>query len=70
MLRVAIVDQRVQPIHRAGIDMPTTAAIAAIGAAIFDETLAPEGHDAVTAIAALHIDLGFIEKFHVHAPSR
>jgi hypothetical protein len=45
---------------------PSTAlaAIAAIGSAELDELLAPEGDDAVAAVARLQMHLGFVEEFH------
>ena len=42
-------------------------AIAAIGAAIFDELLAPEADSARAARTGPDIDLGEIEEFHVSA---
>ena len=64
MLLVAVVDQRVQPIDGFHDHVAAFAAIAAAGAAEFDELLAPERHAAVAAGAGLDIDLGFVEEFH------
>src|SRR5690606_27391754 len=58
MLLIAIVDQRVQPLHRFDDDVAAAAAIAAIGSAKFDEFLAAERHAAVTTVAGADIDLG------------
>ena len=46
MLLVAIVDQGVQPLDRLGPDIAAPAPVPAIGAAVFDELLAPERHAA------------------------
>ena len=40
------------------------AAIAAVGAAIFDVLFTAEGDDAVAAVAGAHVDLGLVEEFH------
>jgi hypothetical protein len=40
------------------------AAVAAVRAAELDELLAPEGDDAVAAVAGLHPNLGFVEELH------
>jgi len=64
VLLVAVVDQRIEPIDRLRDHVPALAAIAAIGAAEFDELLAPERDAAVAAVAGADINLGFVEKFH------
>ena len=51
MLLIAVVDQGVEILHRFGPDVAALAAIAAIGTAIFDELLAPEGNAAIAARA-------------------
>jgi hypothetical protein len=43
---------------------PPRAAVAAIRAAELDELLAPEGDDAVAAVAGTAIDLGLVEELH------
>ena len=64
MLLVAKVDQRVQPVHHLDDDVAATPAIAAIGAAIFDEFLAPEGDAAAAPRAGADMDFGKVEEFH------
>ena len=54
----------VQVFHRLEDDVAAFAAIAAIRAAERDEFLAPEGGDAVAAIAGFEIDFRLVEKFH------
>ena len=64
MLLVAIVDQRIEAVDALDHDIAAAAAIAAIGAAEFDEFFAQERHRAGAAIARAHIDLGLVEEFH------
>ena len=64
MLLIAVVDQGVEIVHRHGPDIAAAAAIAAIGAAKFDELLTPEGDATIAAIAGANVDLGFVEEFH------
>ena len=64
MLLEAVIDQRVEIVDRLDPDVAALAAIAAPGAAIFDELLAPERDAAVPAVAGLDIDLGDVEEFH------
>ena len=64
MLLVAEIDQRVQIVHRLGIDIAAAAAMAAVRAAELDELLAPEADRAGAAIAAADIDLGLVEELH------
>src|SRR5207253_2481380 len=67
MLGVAEVDQGVQPLDRLEDDVTALAAIAAVGAAIFDIFLAPEGDGAGAARARADEDLGLVEKMHGRA---
>ena len=64
MLLVAIVDQRVEAVDGLDPDIAALAAVAAIGAADFDEFFAPERHRPRTAVAGADIDLCLVEKFH------
>ena len=64
MLGVAKVDQRVEAGDRLEDDVAALAAIAAVGAAIFDELLAPEADGAGAARAGADEDLGLIEEMH------
>ena len=64
VLLVAVVDQRVEAVDRLDDDVAAVAAVTAVGAAEFDELLAPERHAAVTARAGFDVDLGFVEEFH------
>src|SRR4051812_33707842 len=64
MLLVAVVDQGVEPVDAVDDHVATTTAIAAIGAAEFDEFLAQETDRAGATIAGTDIDLGLVEKFH------
>ena len=64
VLRVAVVDQGVEPVHRLDHDVAAAAAVAAARAAVLDELLAPERDAAVAAVAGADIDLGFVEEFH------
>jgi len=64
MLGIAVINQGIQPGHGFGDDIPALAAIAAIRAAEFDEFFAPEGDNAIPAIAGLHPDFRFIKEFH------
>ncbi len=68
MLLVAIVNQGVKVIGRFHPHITTRAAIATIGSAKLNEFLTPERHGAGTAVACLHINFCFIEKFHVLGP--
>ena len=65
VLAVTVVDERVQPFHRFNPDVAAAAAVSSIGAAEFNVFLTPKGDATGTAVARLHIDLGFIEKFHL-----
>src|SRR5690606_25796092 len=64
MLLVAVVDQRVEPIDTFDDHVSAPSAIAAIGAAEFDEFLAPERDGTRPASARADIDLGLVEEFH------
>lgn len=64
MLGVAEVDERVEPGDGFEDDIAALAAIAAIGAAIFDELLAPEAHGARAARTGADEDLCLIEEMH------
>ena len=64
MLGVAEVDQRIEAGHRFEHDVTALAAFAAIGAAIFDELLAPEADRTGPAGAGANEDFGLVEKMH------
>ena len=64
VLRVAVVDQGVEPVDRLDHDVAAAAAVAAARAAVLDELLAPERDAAVAAVAGANVDLGFVEEFH------
>ena len=64
VLLVAVIDQRVEAVHRLDDDVAAAAAIAAARPAELDELLAAERHATVSAVAGADIDLGFIEEFH------
>jgi hypothetical protein len=64
VLLVAVVDERVQPLHRLGIDMPAASAVATVGPAELDELLAPEADRASAASARAHVDFRLVEEFH------
>src|SRR5262249_50300331 len=64
VLLVAVIDQRVETVHRLDDHVAALAAVAAVGPAELDELLAPERQRARPAIAGADIDLGFVEKFH------
>ena len=64
MLSVAEVDQGVEVLDRLEHDIAAAAAVAAVGAAELDEFLAPEGRDAVTAVAGFEVDFCLVEEFH------
>jgi hypothetical protein len=57
VLLVAVVDQRVQPVHGLDHDVAAAPAIAAAGPAKLDEFFAPERHAAIAAVAGADIDL-------------
>ena len=69
MLGVAEVDQRIEAGNRLEDDVAALAALAAVGAAIFDELLAPEADRARPAGAGADEDLGLVEKMHGRAIS-
>src|SRR5512139_323032 len=64
MLLITVVDQCVEAGHRLYNDVAAITAIAAVGAAEFDELLAPERHAAVSARAGRDVNLGFVEELH------
>ena len=64
MLGIAKVDQRVETGHRFEDDVAALAAVAAVGAAIFDIFFTPERHRAGAAVAGLDEDLGLVEEMH------
>src|SRR5262249_6765668 len=64
VLLVAVVDQRVESVHRGDDHVAAAPAVAAVRAAELDELLAPERDAAVPAVAGADIDLGFVEEFH------
>src|SRR5258708_19560473 len=65
---MAVVDQGVEIGHRLEDDVAAAPAIAAVGAAEFDEFLAPETGRAGAALAALQVDLALVEKLHGFNP--
>src|SRR5262249_51263320 len=64
MLLVAIIDERIEPVDRLHDHVAALAAVAAVRPAELDESLAPERHAAVAAVARADVHLGFIEEFH------
>jgi hypothetical protein len=64
MLGVAKVDQRIEAFDRLHDDVAALAAFAAVGAAIFDELLAPEADGSGAARAGADVDLGLVEEVH------
>lgn len=64
VLRVTEVDQRIEAGHRFEHDVAALAAVAAIGAAIFDELFAPEADGTGAAGARTDEDLGLVEEMH------
>ena len=64
MLGVAEVDQGVEAVDRLEDDVAALAAVAAVGAAIFDIFLAPEADRAGAAGAGADEDLGLVEEVH------
>ncbi len=64
VLLVAIIDQRVQPVHGCDDHITAAPAVTAVRPAEFDELLAAERHAAVPPVSGADVDLGFIKKFH------
>jgi hypothetical protein len=64
MLGIAKVDQRIETRHRFENDIAAFAAIATIGAAIFNIFLAAKADRTGAAAARADIDLGLVEKMH------
>src|SRR5690606_21877009 len=64
VLLVPVVDQGVQPLDRLDPDVAAAAAVAAVGAAVLDEFLAPERHRTGAAVAGANVDLGLVEELH------
>ncbi len=64
MLGVAKVDQRVEALDRLEDDIAALAAVAAVGAAIFDKLLTPEADRAGPARARADENLGLVEEMH------
>ena len=68
VLLEAVVDQRVQVGDTLQDDVAATPAVTAVGSAELDVLHAPEADAAPTAVAALQIDLGFVEELHAASP--
>ena len=64
MLLIAEIDQRVQTVHSLDNHIAAIPAVAAIGAAIFDELFTAKRNAARTTGTGPDIDLGKIEKLH------
>src|SRR3546814_13947550 len=64
MLGIAKVDQRVEAGDRFEHHVAALAAVAAVGAAIFDIFFTPETDGAGAAVAGLHENLGLVEEMH------
>jgi hypothetical protein len=64
MLLIAIVDQRVEIVLRDDDDVAALAAVTAVRPAELDEFLAPKAQRTGATVAALHVDLALVEKFH------
>ena len=62
--RVAVLDQRVHIAVRHRVDASAAPAVAAAGTALGNVLLAPEGGDAVPALAGVDFDAGFVDEFH------
>src|SRR6185312_7238048 len=64
MLLVAVVDQRVEPVHGLDHDVAAASTVATGRPAEFDELLAPERDACVTAVAGSDVDLGLVVELH------
>ena len=64
VLRIAVVDQRVEPVDAFEDDVAALAAVAAVGAAELDELLAPKARRSRAAVAGADVDLGLVEELH------
>ncbi len=64
MLLVAIVDEGVEAFGRHDPHIAALTAVAAVGAAVGNELLAPEGDAACAAVAGTNEDLTGVEEFH------
>src|SRR5262245_15466156 len=67
VLLIAVIDQRIEPVHGLDDHVATFSAIAAVRTAELDEFLAPERHAAIAARAGQYVNLGFVEEFHITA---
>src|SRR5262249_46818263 len=68
MLAVTVIDQCVEILHCDKDYRTTLAAVAAVGAAEFDEFLAAKARRTAAAVAAFQIDLALVEKLHRQKP--
>ena len=64
VLLVAEVDQRIEAVDAFEHDVAALAAVAAVGAAEFDEFLTPERDGTRPAVARADVDLALVEEFH------
>ena len=58
------VRKRVHALDRFQVNTAAETAVAAVGAAEGHELFAPETHAAAAAVAGLHLEFGFVDKFH------
>ena len=68
MLLVAKVDERVEAVSTFDDDVAATPAVAAVGAAEFDEFLAPKRDRTRPAVARANVDARLVEKLHRRPP--
>jgi hypothetical protein len=64
VLLVAVVDQGVEALDRLDPDVAASAAVPAVGAAVFDVLLASERDRAAAAVAGADIDFALVQEFH------
>ena len=65
MLTIPVIDQGVEVVGRDKGDVPSLAAVAAIGAAELDKLLAAKAHRAAPAVTTLQVNLALIEELHL-----
>jgi hypothetical protein len=70
MLLVAIIDERVEAVDRLRDHVAALSAIAAVRPAEFNELLSPKRDAAIAAVAGANVNLGLVEKFHLHFVNR
>ena len=70
MLLIAVINERVEAVDRLRDHVAALAAIAAVWSPEFNELFSSKRDAAIAAVTGTNVNLGFVEKFHLHFVDR